>query len=245
MCYNSVWINALRLEAGKMVPRLKYIIVARRRQQQTELTVEPNGEVVAFVKQRYKKADQDALVFKNLAEIRRTQYAAAEAALPRELLWKYDEGSALCLGEERRIVCGEKPLFDGERFVLPDGLAENERIAALAAIYRRLAASELKARTERLAMAMDVCPSKVLISSAQRRWGSCNAKKELRFAWRLIMASPEAIDSVVVHELAHTLEMNHGKDFKKLVFAAMPDYSERHEELRRLAARLQFELWPD
>ncbi len=55
------------------------------------------------------------------------------------------------------------------------------------------------------------------ISSARKKWGSCNNKKELKFNFRLIMLKPELIDYVIIHELCHIREFNHSIKFWKLV----------------------------
>lgn len=71
----------------------------------------------------------------------------------------------------------------------------------------------------------------VKITSAQTRWGSCSAKGTLSFAWRLVMAPVPIIDYVVVHELVHLLEKNHGRAFWAKVKAIMPDYKQKIEWL--------------
>ena len=67
----------------------------------------------------------------------------------------------------------------------------------------------------------------IRISSARTRWGSCSTRGTLSFTWRLIMAPLPIIDYVVVHELAHTLHHNHGKDFWNLVRSIVPDFKEK------------------
>jgi hypothetical protein len=71
----------------------------------------------------------------------------------------------------------------------------------------------------------------VKITSAQTRWGSCSAKGTLSFTWRLVMAPVPVIDYVVVHELVHLLEKNHGRAFWAKVKAIMPDYKQKIEWL--------------
>lgn len=70
------------------------------------------------------------------------------------------------------------------------------------------------------------------ITSAQKRWGSCNSKGNLHFAWRLVMAPLPVVDYVVVHELAHIVEKNHSARFWRRVERILPDYRERRAWLR-------------
>jgi predicted metal-dependent hydrolase len=73
---------------------------------------------------------------------------------------------------------------------------------------------------------------KVRISSARTRWGSCSQKGNLSFTWRLVMAPPDVIDYVVVHELCHTREMNHSRSFWEQVEAILPDFRQRRRWLK-------------
>ena len=79
-------------------------------------------------------------------------------------------------------------------------------------------------RVEYYAAIMGVKPTGITITGAQKRYGSCSAKNRLCFTWRLMAYPLEAIDSVVVHELAHIVHKNHGKDFYALVESVLPDY---------------------
>ncbi|MCM1570116.1 MAG: M48 family metallopeptidase [Roseburia sp.] len=65
---------------------------------------------------------------------------------------------------------------------------------------------------------------RITIRNQRSRWGSCSAKGNLNFNCLLMLAPPEVIDYVVVHELCHRLEMNHSVEFWKQVERVMPDY---------------------
>lgn len=90
---------------------------------------------------------------------------------------------------------------------------------------------ELPERVERYAAIMGVQPSGITITGARKRYGSCSGKNRLSFTWRLMAYPDEAIDSVVVHELAHIVHKNHGKDFYALVKSVLPDYDRRKKLL--------------
>lgn len=74
--------------------------------------------------------------------------------------------------------------------------------------------------------------NKIKISGAQKRWGSCSAKGNLNFSWRLIMAPLRVIDYVVVHELAHLEEKNHSKRFWNKIKIMQPDYEQYKDWLK-------------
>ena len=74
--------------------------------------------------------------------------------------------------------------------------------------------------------------NRIKISDAQRRWGSCSAKGNLNFSWRLIMAPLRVIDYVVAHELAHLEEKNHSKAFWNKVKIMLLDYEQYKDWLK-------------
>ena len=78
----------------------------------------------------------------------------------------------------------------------------------------------------------------VHIGDQRKRWGSCAAEGPLRFNWRVVMLEPRLLDYVVVHELAHLTEPNHGPDFWALVNSVLPDVAERKAALRDVAGTL-------
>ena len=80
---------------------------------------------------------------------------------------------------------------------------------------------------------MEVEPKGVSITSAQKRFGSCSNKGRLCFSFNLMQYPDEAVDYVVVHELAHLKELNHSKKFWAIVECYMPDYKSRRAMLRR------------
>lgn len=81
-------------------------------------------------------------------------------------------------------------------------------------------------------------PNSVKFRKQRRRWGSCSAKGNISISHRLIVASQELLDYVIIHELAHLAEMNHGKRFWALVRAACPDYKERRRMLAEYGLKL-------
>ena len=94
------------------------------------------------------------------------------------------------------------------------------------------ARAELPARVAHYAERMELSHTGITITSARTRFGSCSAKNRLCFSWRLMQYSDEAIDYVIVHELAHIVHKNHGKEFYALVASILPDYRTRIRLLR-------------
>ena len=73
---------------------------------------------------------------------------------------------------------------------------------------------------------------RITIRNQRSKWGSCSSKGNLNFNCLLMLTPPEVIDSVVVHELCHRLEMNHSPRFWAFVARTMPDYASARQWLR-------------
>ncbi|OCN02699.1 hypothetical protein A7X67_14090 [Clostridium sp. W14A] len=116
--------------------------------------------------------------------------------------------------------------------------AARERALALAMTPEKIAALKERARavlSERVnyySKIMGVHPVGLKITSARTRWGSCSAKNALCFSYRLILLEPDAVDYVVVHELAHIREKNHGPGFYREIEKYLPDYRRRIQLLK-------------
>ena len=90
-----------------------------------------------------------------------------------------------------------------------------------------LANKALKAIPERVkyyAPKVGVTYGRITIRNQRSKWGSCSAKGNLNFNCLLMLAPPEVLDSVVVHELCHRKEMNHSDKFYAEVLRVYPDY---------------------
>ena len=75
-------------------------------------------------------------------------------------------------------------------------------------------------------------PAGITITAARTRYGSCSGKNRLSFSCFLVNCSEAAIDLVVVHELCHIREKNHGAGFYALLSRYLPDHKERKRLLR-------------
>jgi predicted metal-dependent hydrolase len=108
---------------------------------------------------------------------------------------------------------------------------------------RRLTDAEIEVLTERAKMVfaervahyaplIGVDYAKITVRRQKMRWGSCSSKGNLNFNYRLMLAVPEVIDYVVVHEMCHLLHMNHSKEFWYSVEQILPDYKSRKQWLK-------------
>ena len=90
--------------------------------------------------------------------------------------------------------------------------------------YRLLALETLRDRVAHFAGQLSVTAKSVKVRTYKRRWGSCSAKGELSFNWRLIMAPGDVVDYVAAHEVAHLVHHNHSSEFWAVVARLLPGY---------------------
>lgn len=74
--------------------------------------------------------------------------------------------------------------------------------------------------------------ARITIREQKTRWGSCSARGNLSFNWKLALMPPEILDYVVAHEVAHRVELNHSPRFWALVEQLVPDYRTRRRWLK-------------
>jgi len=95
----------------------------------------------------------------------------------------------------------------------------------LEAWFRPRATRAIERDIARHAPAMGVTPTSVSVRDQRSRWGSASPHGRLSFSWRLILAPPEALETVVIHELAHLRVFGHGPRFWEIVAERRPDHA--------------------
>ena len=139
-------------------------------------------------------------------------------------------GGALVL----RVVTGKRiraERIDGELRVAARDPGGAEVKRAVIRWYKTAAHEHLAERLAALSRSAGLPHPRFALSGALARWGSCNTRREVRLAWRLVKARPELIDYVICHELAHLRQMNHSRAFWAEVERQCPDYRRLREEL--------------
>lgn len=105
--------------------------------------------------------------------------------------------------------------------------------------YKKKLRPVLEHRVAYYAQVMDVGYNRITIRAQKTRWGSCSARGNLNFNWKLVLMPVEILDYVVVHELAHRIEMNHSDRFWAQVENILPDYRERRRRLKEYDREMQ------
>lgn len=112
--------------------------------------------------------------------------------------------------DKLQIVCPENTYFD-------DDDVQNKLRSMIMAAMRYEAKRLLPARVKALADKYNFRCMRVKITSGHTRWGSCNNRGEINLSLFIMLLPWHLIDYIILHELCHTLEMNHGKQFHELL----------------------------
>jgi predicted metal-dependent hydrolase len=123
---------------------------------------------------------------------------------------------------------------------------DRERLdRVLDAWFRDRARVAIETEIARHAAALSVAARAVAIRDPRSRWGSASREGRLMFSWRLVLAPPEALETVVVHELAHLRVFGHGPRFWEVVASRRPDHLVWRRWLRSHSLELHAALAPE
>ena len=108
------------------------------------------------------------------------------------------------------IACPEHTDFNNEQ-------VQQTLWSVFTKIIWREAIRTLPGRLERIAFRHGFQYAHVTVRQTKTRWGSCSSKKRINLSSSLMLLPDHLIDYVLLHELCHTVEMNHSKHFWALM----------------------------
>lgn len=153
----------------------------------------------------------------------------AEGLLVRVPMWATDaQIQAVLLQHQRWIQTHQAAAAEKQKTLAQLPPLSEQELRALA--DRALAV--IPERAAYYAEKLGVSYGRITIRNQRSRWGSCSGKGNLNFNCLLMLAPPEVLDSVVVHELCHLRQMNHSERFYAEVLRVFPDYWRCHRWLK-------------
>jgi predicted metal-dependent hydrolase len=214
--------------------------IIRTKRKTIALIVRPDGSLLVRAPLRASNRSIQEFVSVNAGWIEKTRARVKAVAPPLPKQYRTgDEFEFLGQSYPLEIVPGQMKglLLEDGRFKLAASAQDNAAVV-FERWYKEQARQIINKRVEFFAGQNRLQYSRIGITSARTRWGSCSAAGALNFSWRLIQAPMDAVDYVVVHELVHTVIHNHSRKFWTAVERIMPDYRERRKWLRSNGHRL-------
>ncbi len=206
--------------------------IIRSKRKTVSIQIKDDGRLIVRAPLRLSKKNILSIVKKHQNWIDTKQQ---EIIQRNKTLKKFSEGEEfLYLGKyyPLKIVNNNENLLTFEdNFYLSDYCLSNAK-EVFTNWYKQNAEKIIKHRVEYYADIYNLKYTKIKISNAKTRWGSCSYNGNININWRLIMAPVEVLDYVIVHELVHLKIDNHSKNFWQNVEMIYPDYKKAKKWLK-------------
>ena len=188
------------------------------------LTVLKNGAVVVKAPISMKEETINRFVAEKQEWIKSKLFMHQKTVSKFEDVIKYKK--FLLYGNKYTIVLDSvKRIETNEKFqiIMPSKIEPEKILKTLKAWYKKVAKQVLSERLAFVENKIKLKSNSFRIGDSKGRWGSCNSRGAICLNFRVLMLPPALIDYVIVHELCHLVEMNHSKNFWKLVTSFLPN----------------------
>lgn len=213
---------------------VSYTVKRSRRRSSISLTIDERGLRIGAPWRASERAIEDVLR-KHSAWVLR-KLAVWQERRPVPCRWQ-DGETLMLLGQPLRLTLvpglhGAR--VEGAQFIASSAWSlEPDGVKQIVTDWMRAEALQcFHARVAHFHPRLGVPEPQIRLSNARTRWGSCHAGGRIHLNWRLIQMPLPLVDYVVVHELAHLVQMNHSPRFWKTVERIIPDYAARRVEIR-------------
>lgn len=120
-----------------------------------------------------------------------------------------------------------------DKILIPEKWPQEKLFVKITSWYKLVAENYLLERTDFISKDLNLIPSKIKTTATRGRWGACNNKKLVLLNFRCIMIPKGLIDYIIIHELAHLVQLNHSTKFWQIVGSILPSYKSYRQELKK------------
>jgi predicted metal-dependent hydrolase len=245
---NPVKMKTINLRTGLFkTQKLEYQVRFSKRSRKSRIKVDASGvEVIlpektneAVAEEMLRQYSEWVLKKIELFEIIRKRETLQKTVSDQTILFHGKKMQVIVQSHQHRLL--REPLrFEKDTIIFhANGFSKAKASEIFQKYLKEKAREEIIFLTENISQRMGTSYSRITIRDQRTRWGACSARKSLSFNWRLVMAPPEVMEYVVIHELAHLLEMNHSIKFWKIVEKFCPDFKKRRLWLKKNANYLR------
>lgn len=209
------------------------LTIKKSKRKSISLQCLPDGELLVHAPSRMSKREILGFVEKKSCWIERFRQTLLLSRQRENELTLTDGSLFPLLGRSFRVTRtedGKASVFvdyEEERIVIKAKDDVEARMALLDSI-RQSADTYLPIRVGELASHMKLVYKAIRVKDQKTRWGSCSSQGNLNLNARIMLAPPEVIDYLIIHELAHLVQMNHSAAFYRIVERFCPEYR-RHQ----------------
>jgi predicted metal-dependent hydrolase len=200
--------------------------IVHSKRKTVSLIIQPDGKLIVRAPLRMSEGQildfvrtHEGWIINNQARVKASPPPPGKHFIPGEYFLYLGTEYPLAIVQHQRSAL----TFSGSRFILSNSNLPNAS-QRFSNWYKTQARMVISNRVALLARLNKFKYTKLRISSARTRWGSCSTNGTLSFTWRLVMAPLEIVDYVVLHELVHTQIKNHSKTFWRRLEEISPGY---------------------
>lgn len=229
--------------------KVQYELIRKKGKRRITLRITDDARVVVTTPHRFPLKEVETFILTHSDWIEKNLEKVKD--LPQPLATHtYDDGDVfLVLGNEVVLKVKESlelplvhhVLTQSELLVFVKQKSEKQVKEAILKFYRELGERIFQAAVSRWVDALELLPHQrptlVQMVNYPKRMGCCSKKRELRFALRSLMLPEILIEYLALHEVAHLVHFNHGKDFKNLLTSNMPEWRDHRKSLSLLRNR--------
>ncbi|CBH22740.1 Conserved hypothetical protein containing DUF45 (plasmid) [Salinibacter ruber M8] len=220
----------------------------RRSAEASQIRIDSGMDGIRLVLPVDSTADPDAIMEEKAGWVleKQARYARFREERPERRFEEGEEFPILGTGRHVEVQRISEPEVTEDAIRLPESRVESTSIReVLEEVYREEARSYFTQRADHFCEEMGASYDQIQIRNQKTRWGSYSQRTgTLSLNFRLLMAPPEVVDYVIVHELAHAEHPNHGRRFWRLVAGHVPRYEKLDDWLDENGHRLVFEDVP-
>jgi predicted metal-dependent hydrolase len=217
---------------------LNWRVTISSRRRTVGLTAEPDGSLTIRVPRGTPTEYVTRSIARRMSWIARSTSRRAEIAAAHASKELIDGENFPFLGRNRQLILnvGDKVWLDGDRLIAPAHLTAQDVINW----YAAMGLNWLTERVPQYCSRVGVTPPVLDVRDLGQRWGTCipGTRPGVALHWALFQLSPQLIDLVIVHELAHLVHPKHGIGFYRLVEQVIPGYRDRLAELAEQGRRV-------
>ena len=216
-----------------MLLMIKPDVLIKSRRKSLSLMVNNKGEFIVHAPKHMKLEEIFEFIEKKQGWVKEKKQQVGNILQINKKLFSYEQ--MLFLGklyDVVKVTSIKECLLENNFFCISDKVKQEKYPSKIKSFLMQMSEEVVLDRLDYFAELMDLDFNSVKIVSSRSKWGSCDAKLNLTFNFKLIMLPPILIDYIIIHELSHILELNHSSRFWEVVASVMPSYKKQRETLK-------------
>lgn len=212
---------------------IKPDILIRTKRRTMSLTINREGKLVVRAPENIELNDIFNFIKRKESWIRKKQSTVVNILEANQKIINFEQ--TLFLGKLYEVVYIKglaKICLQNNYLCLPSKIKPEKAGNAIKKWLYNMCEEVILDRVDYFAELMGIEFSGISFISSRAKWGSCDSNYKLSFNFKMLMLPPKIIDYIIIHELAHVLELNHSSAFWEIVGSMLPTYKKQRETLQ-------------